>query len=296
MEAIWGFGASADALARRVTFENRDLVDSAREARQSVVLLTPHFCNWEWLLPAGGAYFGLPIDAVYQKQRVDFLDTLPARRAVALRRQADRPRGFRLRADESRRDAARLCADRRPDAAARRPEALVAFPEPRYGVLHRRRKGRALPRFTGVVRGDAPRRPRPLFGAGCTRSRCPRSIRSVDDTPIMERFARMLEAAVRESPADWLWLQKRWKYPKTEEPERRRAPPPVAPHVDRVRFAASIRRLESKRSAPDRHRREPLGGHHRGVQRPIGRDGRAAALREAVADPTARRRAARTER
>ena len=50
----------------------------------------------------------------------------------------------------------------------------------------------------------------------------------VDDTPIMERFARMLEAAVRESPADWLWLQKRWKYPKPVQPEaearrRRRA-------------------------------------------------------------------------
>jgi KDO2-lipid IV(A) lauroyltransferase len=36
------------------------------------------------------------------------------------------------------------------------------------------------------------------------------------DTPIMERFARQLEAAIRESPADWLWLQKRWKYPKPE--------------------------------------------------------------------------------
>jgi lauroyl/myristoyl acyltransferase len=35
-----------------------------------------------------------------------------------------------------------------------------------------------------------------------------------DDTPIMERFARQLEAAIRESPADWLWLQKRWKYPR----------------------------------------------------------------------------------
>ena len=74
MEAIWGFGASAEALAQRVTFENTSLVDAAVAARQSVVLLTPHFCNWEWLLPAGGARFGLPIDAVYQKQRVATLD------------------------------------------------------------------------------------------------------------------------------------------------------------------------------------------------------------------------------
>ena len=35
----------------------------------------------------------------------------------------------------------------------------------------------------------------------------------------MERFARQLEAAIQESPADWLWLQKRWKYPKPERAE-----------------------------------------------------------------------------
>ena len=115
MEAIWGFGASADALARRVTFENRDLVDAAREARQSVVLLTPHFCNWEWLLPAGGAYFGLPIDAVYQKQRVEFLDRFlrDARSRFGgkpivredfiyeLMNRAATPRGYALIADQT---------------------------------------------------------------------------------------------------------------------------------------------------------------------------------------------------
>ena len=31
---------------------------------------------------------------------------------------------------------------------------------------------------------------------------------------IMEKFARRAERAVVESPADFLWLQKRWKYPK----------------------------------------------------------------------------------
>jgi KDO2-lipid IV(A) lauroyltransferase len=36
-----------------------------------------------------------------------------------------------------------------------------------------------------------------------------------DYSPVMEGFARNLEHAVRDSPADWLWLQKRWKYPKS---------------------------------------------------------------------------------
>ena len=34
------------------------------------------------------------------------------------------------------------------------------------------------------------------------------------DKLIVERYARSLERDIRESPADWLWLQKKWKYAK----------------------------------------------------------------------------------
>ena len=35
-----------------------------------------------------------------------------------------------------------------------------------------------------------------------------------DDAVVVERYARCLERAIVESPADWLWLQKKWKYAK----------------------------------------------------------------------------------
>ena len=96
MEIIWGFGASAAAIRRRVRFENPGIIDRAVAMKQSVVLLAPHFCNWEWLLPAGGASFGLPIDAVYQPQRVAAIDAFPARCALALRRAPDTAKRLRL--------------------------------------------------------------------------------------------------------------------------------------------------------------------------------------------------------
>ena len=34
------------------------------------------------------------------------------------------------------------------------------------------------------------------------------------DTLIVERYARALEQAIREHPAEWLWVQKKWKYTK----------------------------------------------------------------------------------
>jgi|KBSSwiStaDraftv2_1062776.scaffolds.fasta_scaffold89545_2 KDO2-lipid IV(A) lauroyltransferase len=228
MEAIWGFGASAEALARRVTFENRDLVDAARAARQSVVLLTPHFCNWEWLLPAGGSYFSLPIDAVYQKQRVEFLDIFlrdarsrfggkPIVRedfVYELMNRAATPRGYALIADQTppRDDKKHWSRFLNRDTAffigAEKVARFLDSPV-LYVAMRRVARGRYSVRLVALAM--------PPFDSDS----------ELEETPIMERFARMLEAAVRESPADWLWLQKRWKYPKPEQPAaagRRRRP------------------------------------------------------------------------
>ena len=219
MEAIWGFGASAEALARRVTFENRDLVDAARAARQSVVLLTPHFCNWEWLLPAGGSYFSLPIDAVYQRQRVEFLDIFlrdarsrfggkPIVRedfVYELMNRAATPRGYALIADQTppRDDKKHWSRFLNRDTAffigAEKVARFLDSPV-LYVAMRRVARGRYSVRLVALAM--------PPFDSDS----------ELEETPIMERFARVLEAAVRESPADWLWLQKRWKYPKPEQP------------------------------------------------------------------------------
>src|SRR5262245_6837713 len=67
-ETLWGFGASADALRAHVVVENPEVVHRCVEANRSVVLLTAHFANWEWLLLAAGVHFDIPIDVVYQEQ------------------------------------------------------------------------------------------------------------------------------------------------------------------------------------------------------------------------------------
>ena len=39
------------------------------------------------------------------------------------------------------------------------------------------------------------------------------AVRSATSGPeIVERYARMLEEEIRRSPADWLWLHRKWKY------------------------------------------------------------------------------------
>jgi KDO2-lipid IV(A) lauroyltransferase len=228
MEAIWGFGASAEALARRVTFENRDLVDAARAARQSVVLLTPHFCNWEWLLPAGGSYFSLPIDAVYQKQRVEFLDIFlrdarsrfggkPIVRedfVYELMNRAATPRGYALIADQTppRDDKKHWSRFLNRDTAFFIGAEKVArfLDSPVLYVAHAARRPRPL---FGAARG--PRDAAVRLGLGARRDADHGAFRASARSGGPRESGRLAVAA------------KRWKYPKPEQPKpagrRRRA-------------------------------------------------------------------------
>lgn len=212
VEMFWGFGASADALLRRVEFENPEIVDGYAAARQSVVLLAPHFCNWEWLYLAGGARFGFPIDTVYQPHRVPAIDAflcevrsrfggkpIPRKEFVyELLKTAAAPRAYSLIADQTpRRDERKhwtrfLGRDTAfyvgADQIARFLDAPVL-----YVAMRRVRRGHYAVRFDVLAEP-------PYDGGG--------------HEVIMERFARRTEQAVLESPADFLWVQKRWKYPK----------------------------------------------------------------------------------
>jgi KDO2-lipid IV(A) lauroyltransferase len=35
-------------------------------------------------------------------------------------------------------------------------------------------------------------------------------------TDVIEHYARALESEIRRSPADWLWIHRKWKYPKPQ--------------------------------------------------------------------------------
>jgi len=216
METLWGFGASAAEMKRRVVFADSEVIDRAVAAKQSVVLLAPHFCNWEWLLAAGGATFKLPIDVVYQTLRVASVDAylreararfggkpIPRQEFVyEMMSRAGTPRGYALIADQTpprddRKHWTRLLS--RDTAFFVGAEKVARFLDAPvlYVAMRRVRRGHYSVRFVTLAE--------PPYALGEDRE---------DYSPVMEGFARNLELAIRESPADWLWLQKRWKYPK----------------------------------------------------------------------------------
>ena len=209
MEMIWGFGASGEALLRRVAFENPDVVERYEADGKSVVLLAPHYCNWEWLFLAGNARFGFPMDTVYQQLRVRSLErylvaarsrfggrAIPRKEFVyELLKSAGAPRGYALIADQMPKRHERKHWTRflgrdtafyvGADQIARYIDAPVV-----YVAMKRVRRGGYTVRFDVLAE--------PPYDTGGREE-------------IMERFARRAELAVIESPADFLWLQKRWK-------------------------------------------------------------------------------------
>src|SRR5512137_1994400 len=73
-EALWGWRRGGRAMAGRVEIDNRELVDRYVAERKSVVLLTAHVCNWEWLSLAAGAQLRIPIDPIYKRVKVASVD------------------------------------------------------------------------------------------------------------------------------------------------------------------------------------------------------------------------------
>lgn len=217
VEAFWGFGASTEAIKARVTFEDPELIQRAIDRKQTLLLLAAHHGNWEWLLLAAGAYFPIPIDVVYQPQRIASLDAflrdsrcrfggklIPRKEFVyELLSHAGEPRAYALIADQTprKKDPKHWTRFLRQDTAFFvGADKIARFLEsPVYFVSMKRvRRGHYAVRLDVLAE--------PPYD-------------DVDDALVVERYARCLENAIIESPADWLWLQKKWKYAKPKPGE-----------------------------------------------------------------------------
>jgi KDO2-lipid IV(A) lauroyltransferase len=214
-ETFWGFGATAEEMTGRVVFENGEIIARYTEEKRSVLLLTAHMCNWEWLLPAGAARFGFPIDTVYKPLRVEALDQfvrearsrfggkpIPmASFLFELMRRAGQPHAYAMVADQT--------PQRKSDKHWTRflnqdtaffvgADKITKFLDAAVLYVAMRRVGRGRYRVRFHVLAEPPYDPD-------------------DDLPVMERYARKLEEEIRAQPADWLWIPNKWKYPRPPE-------------------------------------------------------------------------------
>jgi len=211
-EIIWSYGATPEQMKGRVTVENPELIIDETRAGRSVLLMTAHFCNWEWQVLAGNTALDRPMFPVYKPQRVAAMDRflLEVRARFGGTPIPHKTLTRELIRRRSEAQVYAMVADQTPtidepkywtrfldqdtaffvgaDAIARILKAPVVFVE-----MYRVARGRYRMRVSMLARPPYDR------GAG---------------TAVIERYARALENEIRNSPADWLWIHRKWKYPK----------------------------------------------------------------------------------
>jgi Kdo2-lipid IVA lauroyltransferase/acyltransferase len=69
VETIKLLSISPEELRRRMVYKNPEIVKQFSDRNQSILLLTSHQFNWEWLLTSGCLYLPLGVDFVYQVQK-----------------------------------------------------------------------------------------------------------------------------------------------------------------------------------------------------------------------------------
>ena len=166
VEAFWGFGASGDALKRRVrdgeprggeAVRRRGTIRRAVDGalRQLGVAAARgwrafrHLRSTSCTSRSASASF----DSFLREARSRFGSRLIPRKEFVydLLSRAEQIRAYALIADQT--------PKHKGD-----PRALDAVPAPGHGVLRRRRQDREVPRCEGAVRADAPRAARSLLG------------------------------------------------------------------------------------------------------------------------------------
>ncbi|GAC1333526.1 MAG: lipid A biosynthesis protein [Beijerinckiaceae bacterium] len=198
----------AAQMSERVRLVNMDLVLDRLAAGRSVMLVTSHLCNWEWLLQGVTAQLGYPIDAAYK----------PLQDAWAERLMLDLRSRFGARlvpakdllADFLKRHAVvrvlALNADQAPVSSEKRYWTVFLGQDTAFyvGAEQIARAARLPVLYLGMRRlrrGYYEAEVRPLWDGR----------EAVPPNAITERYARACESDVLRSPADWLWSYRRWR-------------------------------------------------------------------------------------
>ncbi len=188
VEVLKSASMSTDAMASRVRILNLPLALEYLQAGRSVMFVTSHLCNWEWLLQG----VALQVRSRFGARLV------PAKELLAdFIRRRDVVRAVAMNADQ-----APVSTDKRywtrflgQDTAfyigAEQIARAMRLPL-MYLVMRRVRRGHYEVEL------------RPLWDGR----------EALPPNAITERYARACEVDVLRSPADWLWSYRRWRLKK----------------------------------------------------------------------------------
>jgi KDO2-lipid IV(A) lauroyltransferase len=200
----------ADMLAH-VKIVNLDVARRHLEAGQSVMLVTSHLGNWEWLLHGVTLQLGYPVDAAYKPLHDQWAERLMLK--IRSRFGARLVPAKELLADFLRRRgivrALAMNADQAPVSTDKRYWTRFLGQDTAFYIgAEQIARATRLPILYVAVRrirrGYYEVELRPLWDGR----------EATEPNAVTERYARACEIDVLKSPADWLWSYRRWRLKK----------------------------------------------------------------------------------
>ncbi|MCS6991486.1 MAG: lysophospholipid acyltransferase family protein [Chitinophagales bacterium] len=197
-----------DEVKRRCRFshEAATLFEQFSRQKRHCLVLMGHLGNWEWACLSMCMHFPYRLQPVYLPLRSAFFDGLLLR----LRRRfggepvsADRAVRVLL-AEPEVLTCSVLIADQSPQPQQATWINFLNRPTPFFASGFRLAARLRRPIIYAVVRQQS--RGNYLIDAQLL------SEDSLNETELLQRFARCLEADVRRSPSQWLWSHRRWKH------------------------------------------------------------------------------------
>ena len=211
VELVQSVRMSAEQMRERIQIRNIEVARAYLDAGKTIMLVTSHLCNWEWLLQGMVLRLGYPIDAAYKPLHDAWGERLMLK--VRSRFGARLVPAKELLADFLQRRgvvrALAINADQAPVSTERRHWTTFLGQDTAFYVgAEQISRGTRLPMIFLAMRrlrrGYYEVELEPLWDG----------VERLPPGEITERYARLCEAEVYKAPADWLWSYRRWKLQK----------------------------------------------------------------------------------
>jgi Kdo2-lipid IVA lauroyltransferase/acyltransferase len=211
VEVLKSVSMTNDDMCGRVQIVNLDAARQYLDAGQSVMLVTSHLGNWEWLLHGVTLQLGYPVDAAYKPLHDQWAERLML--GIRSRFGARLVPAKELLADFLRRRgvvrAVAMNADQAPVSTDKRYWTLFLGQDTAFYIgAEQIARATRLPilyvRVRRVRRGYYEVELKQLWDG--------REV--TEPNTVTERYARACELDVLASPADWLWSYRRWRLKK----------------------------------------------------------------------------------
>ncbi len=216
IEFLKGYSIKKKEVEERIKIVNIDLIKNYTDKNQSIIIVTGHIGNWEWLLhPLNLSE--IPMDVVYQRLSSPLFEklTLYIRGRFSVTPLIEKDDTLRMTVE--RKDVTRalvLGSDQSPQNW--KSAYWTTFLNQDSGFFtgtERIAKKFDLP----VVFSEMRRIKRGYYEIEFTEIANPSEFERLETGAITERFVRILDKSINKYPADYLWSHRRWKHKRTEE-------------------------------------------------------------------------------